>query len=98
MVKCKTCKEEFNKDETFDGYCENCIPKPLCERCNDGSDRYCCERRHRMNSDRYKPLHKLTSEDRKEIYEFAMKRSDEILRGLDSPAGQHQQRIGIIKN
>jgi len=36
--------------------------------------------------DRYRELRELTAEDRKAIYELAMKRSEEIIRGLDDPS------------
>lgn len=40
MKKCKTCNEAIFEGEGFDGYCENCIPKPLCERCNNAYATY----------------------------------------------------------
>lgn len=56
------------------------------------SARY-CQMEMRRDSERYKPFHKLTSVDRREIYEYAMQRSDEILRGVDSVAGKHFQYL-----
>ena len=38
-----------------------------------------------MDTNRFQALRELTREDRKAIYEYAMKRSDEILRGIDEP-------------
>ena len=46
------------------------------------------------NPERYTPLHLLTEEARKEIYEYAMQCSDEIIHGVNTPAGKF---LGEIK-
>jgi hypothetical protein len=38
-----------------------------------------------MGEERFAALRRLSNEDRKRIFEFAMQRSDEILRGIKEP-------------
>ena len=40
MIKCKICNETMFNEESFDGYCESYIPKPLCERCGEAYATY----------------------------------------------------------